>query len=700
MSLINEYASLNLLREAEGYDKIQFRQGQWEAIDALINRNEKVLVVQRTGWGKSSVYFLTTRILRAINYGPTLIISPLLSLIRNQIATAKRYGLHAVSINSTNWKKWPQIEKEITDDNVDLILISPERLANEEFNEKILPVISTRIGLFVVDEAHCISDWGHDFRPHYRRLVNVLQQMHDNVRILGTTATANRRVMDDVREQLGFVRVLRGPLIRKTLSLQTLSIPKQESRMAWLAQNINSIPGTGIIYTLTKHDAENLSFWLRQQGICAYAYYSGAKGNDSRTSDQYRKDLEEQLLNNKIKALVATTALGMGFDKPDLGFVIHFQAPGSIITYYQQVGRAGRGIDLAYGILMYGEEDESIHQYFRDNAFPKESWVNTILEALENNDGLSLQELKRKVNLSNQKIQRVLDFLSVQIPSPLIFTDSKWYRTPVLFQMDHAKIRRLTKQRIDEWSEVLTYRKHNNCKMEFLVTALDENHHILCGKCSSCLGRSVIQSAERIDLVTSAKRYLNNPELPLVCNTDIEPEAFPNYGFIKKIPYKLRAKKGKILSSWGDSGWGQTVLRGKQKRWFDDELVDAVVKLYYGWEPQPAPEWLTCIPSHSKPNLVPAFAERLSLKLGLPFKPIINKVKQNHPQKLQESSFYQCKNLDGVFEISVPSPNGPVLLIDDVYDSGWTLTVASALLRRAGSGEVWPLALTTSRTRA
>ncbi len=699
MGLTDRHSALVLLRKAEGNNHVEFRQGQWEAIDAIINRRERTLVVQRTGWGKSTVYFLATRILRDNRYGPTLIISPLLALMRNQIMTAKRYGINAVSINSTNSQNWSQIEEKIFEDKVDVVLISPERLSNNEFVEKVLSQITDNIGLFVVDEAHCISDWGHDFRPNYRKIVNVLRQMPVNVRILGTTATANTRVIEDIKEQLGFVQVRRGPLIRHSLALQNLNLPSQASRMAWLAENIRSIPGSGIIYTLTKRDAENLSTWLQEQGISAYAYYSGVESVDGRNSNQYRSDLEGQLLNNKIKALVATTALSMGFDKPDLGFVIHFQAPGSIISYYQQVGRAGRGIDNAYGILMFGNEDAEIHEHFRNNAFPKDSWVKAIIDSLGKGDGMSTVDLTKEINLKTNQIKRVLDFLSVMVPSPVIYSDSKWYRTPVSFQMDHEKIQWLNNQREVEWSEIQSYGKHQGCLMEFLVKALDDELQTKCGKCGSCIGKPRFQPSENVEFFASATRFLTATEIPLKSKRRIPSDAFPSYGFEGKFSISQQAQAGKILSFWGDAGWGTSVLQGKHEMWYSDKLVEAVVNLYRRWQPQPAPKWITCIPSNSKPRLVAGFAERLSKKLGLPFSPVIIKVKDNQPQKVQENSYHQCSNLDGVFEIKTPISKEAVLLIDDVIDSGWTMTIAAALLRRAGSGPVWPLALATSKGR-
>ena len=356
--------ALELLRVATGNETVDFRQGQWEAIDALVNRRERLLVVQRTGWGKSSVYFVATRIFRDQGRGPTLIISPLLALMRNQIEAASRLGVCALTINSTNQERWPELERRILEGRVDALLISPERLANDRFVSEVLLPIARNIGLLVVDEAHCISDWGHDFRPDYRRLVNVLQRIPANVPIIGTTATANNRVINDVRTQLGNIGIQRGALMRESLALQTLRLPSKVERLAWLAQNIDSLPGTGIIYTLTRRDADQVANWLRKRGVSAWAYYSNVSGDEFENPNAYRRFLEDQLQGNGIKALVATSALGMGYDKPDLGFVVHYQATGSIIAYYQQVGRAGRGVEYALGIMMSGMEDDRIHEYF------------------------------------------------------------------------------------------------------------------------------------------------------------------------------------------------------------------------------------------------------------------------------------------------------------------------------------------------
>ncbi len=689
MRSVDQFDALRLLRAAEGKHDAQFRRGQWEAIDAIVNRRERLLLVQRTGWGKSSVYFIATRVLRNSGRGPTLIISPLLSLIRNQTLTANRYDVRALSINSSNIDDWSYLEKEILDGKVDAILVAPERLANENFIENILRPLAGSLGLFVVDEAHCISDWGHDFRPDYKRIGNILQEMPANVPILGTTATANRRVTEDVQRQLGNITIQRGTLVRESLGLQTLRLPSQASRLAWLIDNIESLPGTGVIYALTKRDTEQIANWLRKEGISAVAYHSGVSSGD-------RKHFEEQLLHNKIKALVATVALGMGYDKPDLGFVVHFQAPSSIVAYYQQVGRAGRGIDRAVGILMAGHEDEEIHDYFRRSAFPQEKWVATIIEALEESDGMTRSELGRAVNLRWSQIDQVLKYLSVLVPSPVVKLESKWYRTVIDYRMDHESIQRLAQKREVEWKEVQQYMDHSGCLMEFLVDALDGDGRQPCGKCSYCLGQPVVPEEISTRTEGRVQRFLRRAEFPLECKKKVPRDSLPLYGFSGHLPNELRPQMGRILSRWGDAGWGRRVLAGKNQGYFGDELVDAAVDMYNRWQPDPTPKWVTCIPSLLNPDLVPNYAVRLSEALGLPFRSTVKKVKSNDPQKLQHNGFHQCKNLDGVFAIEHPFPDSPVLLVDDVYDSGWTLTIVSALLLRKGSGPVWPLALATA----
>ena len=559
---------LALLRRQLDDDRADFRPGQWEAIASIVNDTARLLVVQRTGWGKSSVYFIATRILRDLGRGPTLIVSPLLALMRNQIQAAERLGIRAFTINSTNTEEWQAVQRAVLDGEADAVLVSPERLANDGFVDGVLLPLAARIALLVVDEVHCISDWGHDFRPDYRRLVNVLRQMPDNLPVLGTTATANERVIADAQAQLGRTSVQRGPLMRDSLCLQTTRLPTQAERLAWLADHIDELPGTGIIYALTKRDAEQVSSWLNQCAgdPCAGVtrpYYSSVTHEGYENSNAYRRHLELALDRNELKALVATPALGMGYDKPDLGFVVHYQAPGSIISYYQQVGRAGRGVERALGILLSGAEDAEIHEYFRNTAFPREEWVAAVLDALEGSDGLTVSEMEATLNLRRGQIEQVVKVLSVDNPAPLTKDGSEWRRTPVAYQMDQERIQRLTRQRETEWTEVQSYIDERGCLMAFLAEALDDPDPQPCGRCATCLGTPILEPTYSRQRVAAASRFLRRAETPLQCRKQVRSGLLPGYGFSGNLGGALDAGTGRVLSRWGDVGWGGVVARDK-----------------------------------------------------------------------------------------------------------------------------------------
>ena len=686
-----------LLKASLASPLASFRRGQWEAIDALVNERKKLLVVQRTGWGKSSVYFIATKIFRDQRLGPTIIVSPLLALMRNQIDSAKRLSINAVTMNSTNNDDWPEITRRMLADKIDCLLISPERMANDDFIERVLTPVANRISLMVIDEAHCISDWGHDFRPDYRRIVNIVRQIPPNTPVLGTTATANDRVVEDIRSQLGDIHIQRGSLMRESLSLQCKTLPDQASRLAWLAKVIPAMEGTGVIYTLTTRDAEQVARWLRLNDVDARAYYGSVTADKFEDSDAYRVYLEDLLLSNQLKVLVATSALGMGYDKPDLKFVIHYQAPGSVVSYYQQVGRAGRGVEDAVGVLLSGAEDHRIHDFFRRSAFPPEEQVHEILDLLANSDGLKLRSIEKRSNLRRSTISKVLKLLSAENPAPVIKQGSTWYRTPVPFVMDQDRITHLTSQREQEWQEIQAYIQTDGCKMTFLRQALDDDNMVPCGKCQSCLGGPIydvdLSSADRHNAVL----FLECSEALIKPKVQVAADAFVKYGFRGNLPPRLQVQEGRVMSQWGDAGWGRSVEDGKHAGFFEDALVEAMVDMISKrWNPDPEPTWVCYVPSLNNPNLVSGFAERVADRLGLQFINAVQKITNNQPQKIQQNRFHQCRNLDGVFAVSADIPNGPVYLIDDVIDSGWTFTVVAALLQQAGSGVVYPTALASS----
>ena len=677
---------LDLLRDSLDDPEGDFRSGQWESIEALLQR-KRLLVVQRTGWGKSLVYFIATKILRDQGAGPTLLISPLLSLMRDQIIAAGRIGIRARTINSSNTDDWNEIEGEIRENEIDILLISPERLANDAFRQNILQYIAHRIGLFVVDEAHCISDWGHDFRPDYKRIVRVLRALPKNIPVLATTATANNRVVNDIVRQLGDLKVVRGPLVRTSLRLQNIRLPSPATRLAWLVGILPQISGSGIIYTLTKRDAERVTNWLQNNDFDVMAYHSESEN---------REDLEEKLKNNEVKALVSTVALGMGFDKPDISFVIHYQRPGSVVHYYQQVGRAGRTVDNAYGILLSGEEDKEITDYFIRSAFPPLGHVTEVLDVLSRaEDGLSVPMMQQLLNKKTGEIQKVLKLLSIESPSPIVKNGSRWYRTATDYQEDDEQIRQLTEIRQCEQAQMLDYMQSETCLMKFLADALDDPYAEKCGKCAVCGGSPLLPMEPDNNLINKASIFLNRSYQPL------EPRKqwpsgfhFQQYNWSGKILPSLQCETGKTLSLWGDAGWGEMVKIGKyQEGRFDDRLVEGCAEMIEAWRPDPFPTWLTCVPSIDHPQLVQDFAKRLAIRLNIPFQPCIRKKQSNPQQKTMQNSFLQAQNLDGVFELIGNVPAGSVFLVDDMVDSRWTITVIGAILRHMGSGQVFPLAL-------
>ena len=454
--------ALELLRVGSGLPDASFREGQEEAIQHIVRGHGRLLVVQKTGWGKSFVYFIATKLLREAGMGPALLISPLLALMRNQIAAAERMRVRAQTINSDNQDHWKEVANALSRNEVDILLISPERLANEYFLAEVLDEVANQVSLLVIDEAHCISDWGHDFRPHYRLIERIIGNLPPNLRLLATTATANDRVIDDLMEVFGSnMEISRGDLNRPSLTLQTIRLQSQAERLAWLAEQLPTLPGHGIIYTLTVRDAEQVSEWLRSRGLNVKAY-------TGKTGEQ-RPELEDALLQNKVKALVATTALGMGFDKPDLAFVIHYQTPGSAIAYYQQVGRAGRALDAAYGVLLSGQEETEITDYFIDSAFPTRNEVEAIINALESAPmGLSIPQLLGTVNISNSRIQKTMQLLSLESPAPIAKQGSKWQLTAAtLSSAFWERAKRLTKLRREEQEQMQEYVRLSSGHMNF-----------------------------------------------------------------------------------------------------------------------------------------------------------------------------------------------------------------------------------------
>ncbi|MDX1537761.1 RecQ family ATP-dependent DNA helicase [Arsukibacterium sp.] len=705
---MSKQRALELLREGVGSPLTDFHEHQWESVDAIVNQRARLICVQRTGWGKSSVYFISTKMLREQGHGPTIIISPLLALMRNQIESAAKYGVALGTVNSSQSREQNDVNKgRFLAGNLDALIIAPEQLANQEFIDNVL--IPSNPGFFVIDEAHCISDWGHDFRPDYRRISRVLGNIADTP-VLATTATATKRVVTDVVEQLHIegqqVYLLRGKLTRESIHLQNIHLDKRSKRLAWLAHTIPQINGTGIVYATTINDAFLVAAWLRSCGIAAEGYAGSIPGLTKEENTLKREQLEQQLLNDEIKVLVSTSALGMGFDKGNLTFVIHYQSAGSVVSYYQQVGRAGRSINDAYGVLLSGDEDEEIQNYFIREAFPKEELVRDLLALLEEDscDGLRKTDLEAQLNFAPMKIEAALKFLLAEYPTPIVKEGSLYKRTINHYSLPTEMIQRLSNRKTGEWEEIQSYLRSDQCLMQVLATALDDSLTAPCGKCANCDPDSAFDVAYPKELGQQAVEFLGNTMI------DIPPKKqfgngyaqaaarFPVYDFPFRLG-DLAHEPGAALCHWGEAGWGEIAAAGKRAHAFDPKLADACVAMINNrWQPVPMPTWVTYVPSKNYPKLVKDFAELIAQKLGLECVEAVIKVDETAPQKRMENSDFRCKNLDGAFAVQNVREGEAVLLIDDASDSGWTFAVIAALLRREACGPVFPMAVMSTKS--
>ncbi|MEU5126415.1 RecQ family ATP-dependent DNA helicase [Streptomyces mobaraensis] len=692
----------------------RLREDQWRAIEALVADRRRALVVQRTGWGKSAVYFVATALLRERGSGPTVIVSPLLALMRNQVEAAARAGIHARTINSANPEEWDTIQAEVAAGEVDVLLVSPERLNNPDFRDQVLPKLAAATGLLVVDEAHCISDWGHDFRPDYRRLRTMLAELPPGVPVLATTATANARVTADVAEQLGTgegaerALVLRGPLDRESLSLGVLRLPDAAHRLAWLADHLDELPGSGIVYTLTVAAAEEVTAFLRRRGHVVAAY-------TGKTENADRQQAEEDLLANRVKALVATSALGMGFDKPDLGFVVHLGSPSSPIAYYQQVGRAGRGVEHAEVLLLPGREDEAIWQYFASLAFPPEEQVRRTLDVLAAADRpLSLPALEPLVELRRSRLETMLKVLDVD--GAVHRVRGGWTATGRPWTYDAERYAWVARQRKAEQEAMRAYATTTECRMEFLRRQLDDEQAAPCGRCDNCAGArfSAEVSGQALD---ASRGELGRPGVEVEPRR-MWPTGMPAVGVDLKgrIPAGEQAAPGRALGRLSDIGWGNRLRPLLAAQAPDgpvpDDVAGAVVTVLADWAKGPGgwasgatdapdrPVGVVVVDSRSRPKLIGSLGEHIAAVGRMPFLGAVSyRADAAESRVPRTNSAQRLRALDGALTVPpelaarLAESRGPVLLVDDLADTGWTLAVAARLLRRAGASQVFPLVL-------
>jgi ATP-dependent DNA helicase RecQ len=670
------------------------REDQWTAIEALVVQRRQALVVQRTGWGKSAVYFIAAKLLRSTGHGATVIVSPLLALMRNQVAAAERAGVRAATINSGNVTEWDEIHQRVNSGDLDVLLVSPERLNNPDFRDNVLPALAAAAGLVVVDEAHCVSDWGHDFRPDYRRIRTLITELGTEVPVLATTATANDRVVDDVAAQLGVggkdTLVLRGGLDRESLRLSVVQAGGGAQRTAWLAEHLDSLPGSGIVYTLTVAQAHDVAALLRDRGH-QVAAYTGA------TETAEREQLEGDLLANRVKALIATSALGMGFDKPDLGFVVHLGAPSSPIAYYQQVGRAGRSTDSAEVVLLPGREDQDVWRYFASVAFPSEAMVRNVIRALAPDRPQSTPALEPLVDLGRTRLEMVLKVLDVD--GAVRRVKGGWIGTGEPWTYDEARYAKLDEARRREQQAMLDYQSTDDCRMAFLRGQLDDpelQDGERCGRCDNCAGSRFSAGVDEEAAAITRERLMRP-------GVEITPRKQWPSG-LAKLGVNLTGRiadgpaAGRVIGRLTDLGWGPALRRlldGPDGE-VPPDVVQAAVKVLasWGWDTRPAA--VLALDSDAHPMLISSLTRELA-RLGRLTDLGALKYAPGRRPVTAANSAYRVAALNGSWEppdsAAIAAVGGPVLLVDDVSDTGWTLTIASRLVREAGAPVVLPFAL-------
>jgi ATP-dependent DNA helicase RecQ len=682
MGAVDTTTAERLIVTLAGPDAV-LRPDQLTAIEALVGERARVLVVQRTGWGKSAVYWIATKLLRDQGAGPTLVVSPLLALMRDQIAAAARMGLRARTINSTNVEAWNEVNAELAAGAIDVLLVSPERLNNPFFRFEVLPQLTAGIGFLVIDEAHSISDWGHDFRPDYRRLVSVIADLPAGAPVLATTATANERVTQDIASQIGDTTLtLRGSLDRDSLALSVVDLPDAARRLGFVTETIRGAHTSGILYCLTVSEAERVAEFLTAQGIAA-ASYTGS------TEPDERERTEAALKANELDVVVATSALGMGYDKPDLGFVIHLGSPSSPVAYYQQVGRAGRALDSAAAILLPTPADRDIWAYFDSTAFPPRHLVERVIEAVAVHGPISTPALEQHANLRRSRLEGLLKVLDVE--GAVVRTAAGWQRTDGAWTYDVERLATVAAHRAAEQEAMVTYAHLTTCRMRFLREALDDVAED-CGRCDVCTGVAPTASVSP-ELAAAALAHLRDVEVP------IEPrKRWPNgvRGRSGAVAPDARAAEGRALSFLGDPGWGPALtdlLAGGAR--VPDDVYGGVLAALKRWPWGQRPTWITTVPSRRHPGLLADLATRLAADGKLELVDALVRVTPDAPRQAEmANSSTQAANVIGAFELTgVALPRGPGLLLDDTVRSGWTLTVAAELLRGAGAEAVLPFVL-------
>ena len=712
-----------------------FYDEQWDAISKVMN-GERILMIQKTGFGKSLCYqFPATQF-----NGLTITFSPLIALMRDQVKNLRSRGIEAAAINS---EEPPEVNEETlrraARGELSLLYIAPERLGNTKWVETITEMKSN-VSMIVVDEAHCISVWGHDFRPDYRRIINLVKSLPNNVPILTTTATATKRTEEDILRQIGdTMTVIRGNLMRENFELFVSKVKSEDEKLKWLAQHIPQMEGTGIIYAGTRVNTEIYSKWLEHLGISSIDYNAGL-------NSEQRVERERGLMENRWKVIVSTNALGMGLDKPDIRFIIHTQIPQSTIHYYQEIGRAGRDGKKTKVVLLYNnnidesgiEEDLKLPLSFIENARPKISEYIKVINAIKEAP-LRESDIMRQTNLRQQQVR----VIKADLLDQKIARETKDNRTTYLEyrfgapEVKEEPFRILREHKERELESMKDYIYNNGSRMKFLCSYLGDEHIEEVENCDNTNLSPLNYSLSNIIedqlnafwdnffpvLTMAPKTTMNDGEYVLLSpfwnefelridkkkvGTADDPskfihlvnseqrERFENYVIAKHLS---KPKITDIIASsyYSYQKVGSAIRKSKYQNGgdFPDFLIDRMHRAYNKYLNIINFDVILFVPPTESGLLVESLSKKLGGKIGLPVLNIIQKIKSTKPQKMFENRYLKSDNVKEAFGLIRPEliSNKKVLLIDDVIDSGETIKEVAKLLHNHGASLIAPMVI-------